>query len=213
MTVHSPPRPLRPLHALLPEGSVLYRVHRTSHGGIDDPGNRFNPGIGGPTRWAFFGRPIVPVLYAAASPEAAVFETLLHDAVPGSVVPAAYYRSTVLTVLHTVRDLPLAQFHSAGLRKLGLHAADLTDTAAETYPATVEWARAIHADTDLAGIEWMSRQYNSVACLVLFEGPGRASARDLVPAPDDPVGRNFALPHDQEWLAALAARADITIEV
>ncbi|WP_179577397.1 RES domain-containing protein [Leifsonia psychrotolerans] len=55
-------------------GHELYRVHSRQRAG-----NAFNPGSGKPTRFAFFGDPTVPVLYAADTEAAAVCESLLHD--------------------------------------------------------------------------------------------------------------------------------------
>jgi RES domain-containing protein len=202
-----PPRPIEPLTSTLPKETALYRLHDRRIGG-----DQFNPGFGGRTRWAFFDTPSVPVLYAALSPEAAVFETLLHDAVAGSFIPAARYRTAVLSVLRSTQDLSLAQFHSAGLRKFDLSPEDLTSTSAETYTETVPWAAAVHADTDLAGIEWMPRQFNSVRCVVLFgDRCGHESVRQR--DADAHEERNFATPTDQEWLASLAARMDVTLEV
>ncbi len=141
-----------------------------------------------------------------------MFESLLHDAVAGSFLPAARYRTAVLSVLRTSQDLPLAQFQSAGLRKSGLFPEDLTATPAETYAQTMPWAAAVHADTDLAGIEWKSRQFNSVGCVVLFgDRSGHESVRQR--DTDTHEERNFTIPADQEWLASLAAAMDITLEV
>ncbi|WP_427197750.1 RES family NAD+ phosphorylase [Ornithinimicrobium sp. Y1847] len=160
--VPAPPDPFDPLWQVLPAGTLLYRVHEpTLPDGSANDGTAFNPGVGMPMRWSFFGDPVVPVHYSAASPEAAVHESILHDAIPGAHVSQATWVRKVLTVLATTRDLRLAQLHSDGLRRLGLRARDLTDTDADHYAGTVEWAEAAHA-AGADGVVWMSRQLNSV---------------------------------------------------
>lgn len=110
---------------------------------------------------SFFGDPIVPVHYAAATPEAAVHESILHEAVPHAHVPRASWVRKVLTPLRTTRQFRLVQLHSAGHRRLGVHARGVTDTDSDQYAYTVEWALSAHAaGTD--GVAWMSRQLNSV---------------------------------------------------
>ena len=78
MTIRKPPSPLTSPHvAVLPRGTVLHRVHRTTF-----RATQFNPGLGGPTRFAPFddgtGAP-VPSLYATATLHAAIHETIFHD--------------------------------------------------------------------------------------------------------------------------------------
>ena len=78
MTIRKPPSPLESPHfAVLPRGTVLHRVHRTTF-----RATQFNPGLGGPTRFAPFddgtGAP-VPSLYATATLRAAIHETIFHD--------------------------------------------------------------------------------------------------------------------------------------
>lgn len=81
--------------------------------------------------------------------------------------------------------------------RLGLRAANITDTTAH-YERTAAWAGAIHAATDLHGLVWMSRQWNSKRCVALFED--RAPALRIV----DKGARLFgSAPDDAEWLAGL----------
>ncbi len=70
-----PPTPFKPEIETLSAGHLLYRVFTNSR-----PPTEFNPGIGAPTRFGFFGKPVVPLMYAADTEEAAIAETLLHDA-------------------------------------------------------------------------------------------------------------------------------------
>ena len=86
---------------------------------IDAHGNRVQPGLGAPTRFAFFGNPVVPVMYTAESEDAAIAETLLHD-IPadGGVLPYDQYAGTALVRLEVTRALRLAVLHGIGLRQL-----------------------------------------------------------------------------------------------
>lgn len=207
--VPAPPVPLDPLPGVLKAGTALFRVHEPSFpDGTSNDGSRFNPGFGAPLRWSFFGDPVVPVHYASASPEGAVHESLLHDAVPGAHLPRAAWERKVLTPLRVERDLSLAMFHSEGLRRLGLHARDLTDTDADQYRHTVHWAQAAHL-SGADGVVWMSRQLNSVRAFCLFGD--RVSEADLRPLPDDERARVFGTPADSEWLYGIALRMRVTV--
>jgi hypothetical protein len=204
-----PPHPFDPATETIAAGTVLYRVHEpVSPSGAANDGTVFNPGFGKATRFAFFGGPTVPVLYAADRPEAAVHEMVLHDAEPGSFVPRAQWQSKVLTALRVVHDFSVAALHSDGLRRFGLYPADLTDTDMTAYPRSVAWAQAAWL-AGFSGVSYMSRHYNSGKALCLFGDrlePG--SLRVDVAHPDTRV---FALPKDAEWLAALAAAIHVTI--
>lgn len=175
--VAAPPDPFDATEEILPAGSRLYRVHPLQVDEVDeelrptgavilDDGTLFNPGFGR-TRFAFFGQPPVPVWYAASGPEGAVFESLLHDKVPGGSLPRAQWAERMLSVVETTHDLRLAKLHSDGLRKYDLTAARLTDTPPTTYGETVRWAH----EAWLAGYDgcsWVSKQYNSQFAYVLF---------------------------------------------
>jgi hypothetical protein len=208
-SVPDPPEPFEPLCETLGAGSRLFRVHEPrSPDGTANDGTVFNPGHGPRLRWSFFGHPVVPVHYSAASPEAAVHESILHDAVPHAHVARASWIRKVLTPLTTTRDLEVVQLQSAGLRRLNVHARDLTDTDSDQYPFTVEWARAAHA-VGAEGVVWMSRQLNSIHAYCLFGD--RVTVGDLSAAPGDPEARVFATPADSEWLYDIALRMRVTI--
>jgi len=64
-----PPQPFTPQTATLGVGAQLYRVFSAAKGRT---ATTFNPGAGAPTRFAFFGTPVVPIMYAAAAEDAAV---------------------------------------------------------------------------------------------------------------------------------------------
>lgn len=202
MSVPAPPSPFDPIVETLPAGSVFYRVHEPAlPDGTGNDGTVFNAGFGKPTRFAFFGDPVVPALYAADAPAGALHETILHDAEPGSLVPAAHWRSKVLTALVLERDLRVARFHSDGLRRLGVFGSELTDTVADDYSETVRWAEAAWAH-GLDGVGYMCRHYNSSMAVCLFGD--RVAARDLRVDPAHAETRAFIVPRDAEWLARLA---------
>lgn len=204
-----PPQPFDPPLEPVKAGTVLYRVHEPVFpGGVTNDGTVPNPGFGKPTRFAFFGEPVIPVLYAADQPAGAVHESILHDVEAGEFVPGAHWRAKVLTALEVVRDIEVAAFHSAGLRRFGLYASDLTDTGRAAYPQTVRWAQAAWK-AGAQGVAYMCRHFNSSKALCLFADSLPSDA--FRPVPDHPHGRVFALPEDAEWLASLALDMRVTL--
>lgn len=198
VTVPAPPDPFAPAIEVLPAGTRLFRTFSAA------PGRHvatFNPGYGGPHRFSYFGDPPVPVLYAAESDAAAICESLLHD-VPlsgGRLMPEQYERS-VAGALEAARDLRLADFHGAGLRRLGVEANQLTASPARTYRATVAWAEAAHA-AGLDGAVWMSARLNTDRAYVLFGD--RVDDSDLRVVTS--YGRVFTTGPDRDWLVDLCA--------
>lgn len=198
-----PPRPFDPQTAVVDGGTPLYRVFTAAEG---RSATTFNPGVGAPTRFAFFGEPRVPVLYAAASEQAAVAETLLHDVpVSGGLLPYDAYARTVMARLIVARPLTLAVLHGLGLRRLRVSATDLTASAASTYPQTVRWAEAAHV-AGLDGLVWMSRLCNDAKTYVFF---GDRCADAFVQ--DTSFGRLFATGADQLWLIDLCAPLHVDV--
>lgn len=161
--VPDPPDPFRPDTEALPAGTALYRVHSNARGVAE-----FNPGVGSATRFGFFADPPVPILYAASTQQAAVAESLLHD-IPaaGGILPYAAYADKVMGRIRPTRDLRLAKLRGLGLRRLGVEAAQVTDTPASAYPDTVRWAEAAHR-AGYDGIVWTSRKCNDAAAFVIF---------------------------------------------
>jgi hypothetical protein len=177
----------------MPAGRLLYRVLSATRTATD-----FNPGFGARTRFAFFGGPVVPIMYAADTEDAAIAETLLHD-IPaeGGMLPYDKYASTVLVRLKVTRDLRLGVLHGTGLRRLKVTAADVTSSPASSYDSTVRWAEAAH-DVGLDGLVWMSRQCNDTKAYVFF---GDRCASEIPAFVQDPThARIFASPADQIWL-------------
>ncbi|OBG67797.1 RES family NAD+ phosphorylase [Mycobacterium sp. E3339] len=188
--VKRPPDPFDPATATLPAGHLLYRVLSATRTATD-----FNPGIGARTRFGFFGDPVVPIMYAADTEDAAIAETLLHD-IPaeGGLLPYDQYADKVLVRLKVTRSVRLGVLHGTGLRRLKVTAAELTASPASSYATTVRWAEAAHG-AGLDGLVWMSRQCNDAKAYVFF-GDRCAAAFD-----QDPThARIFASPADQLWL-------------
>lgn len=188
--VKGPSSPFAPATTTLHAGHPLYRVASTSRSAT-----AFNPGIGTPTRFGFFGNPVVPILYAAETEDAAIAETLLHN-VPAEGGALSYdrYSGKALVRLATTRDLRLGVLHGTGLRRLQVTAAELTASPAATYPTTVRWAEAAHG-IGLDGLVWMSRMCNDTKAYVFFgDRCADAFTQDVTHA------RIFASAADQIWL-------------
>lgn len=159
-----PPDPFDPQILTIKKGAQFYRVHPGQYGAT-----QFNPGPVGGGRFHFFGVPTVPALYMAATPEAAVAETLLHELPVGtpSRLGRDEYEDMLLSTIRLKRSLRVAVFHGFGLRRLGVTANQLTDTPASRYRKTRPWAAAAH-QVGLDGAVWMSRQLNTDQSFVLF---------------------------------------------
>jgi hypothetical protein len=194
--VRRPPDPFDPATATLPAGHLLYRVLSATRTATD-----FNPGIGARTRFGFFGKPgergkpIVPIMYAADTEDAAIAETLLHD-IPagGGVLPYDQYAGKVLVRLKVTQRLRVGVLHGTGLRRLKITADELTSSPASSYDTTVRWAEAAH-NAGLEGLVWMSRKCNDAKAYVFF---GDRCAQAFTQDPTH--ARIFASPADQIWL-------------
>jgi hypothetical protein len=117
----------------------------------------------------------VPTLYLAETLESALMETVLHD-VPW---PSAGYAVDLQQVLDEStlcasqvvlkRPLQVVDLSALGLRPLGLRPSDLTETNADQYPRTRQWAQWFHAQLPQAqGLQWQSRQDNRRSAALLF---------------------------------------------
>lgn len=176
--IPDPPDPFDALEHVLPAGSELHRVHGSF------PAGAFNPGKGGPTRFAPFqstsdpAAGSVPTLYAAQTAEAAVCESLLHDVpLEGGRLGQARYRGRRESTLVLKRDVQLAMLMGHGLRRLGVAQQNLTATDGDVYDRTVLWAQAAHA-AGFEGLAWMSARENTAQAYVLFGD--RVAETDLV---------------------------------
>ena len=175
---------------LLPKGSRLHRIHSCNY-----PGNTFNPTYSKLNRFSpLFDRgEVVPVLYAASSQEASIFETLFHDA----HVKGAKHQTLPLKALQkhygtwmTARELKLATLHAPDLARFGMTVDQLTATNAMYYPQTARWAEAIHqTHPDIQGLEWTSYRAGPDKAWMLFGD--RLSSADLQPS-----GNAVLIQHD-----------------
>lgn len=204
MVTPAPPDPFASQEFPLPSGSVIYRVASNSR-----PADAFNPGEGGRTRWAFFGTPKVPALYAAQGEVAAVCETLLHD-VPqdGGLLLPSQYRNRIAARFITRRALTLACFMGTGLRALKVDARDLTESDPTTYGDTVRWAAAAHT-AGFDGVVWMSKRCNTDQAYVFFGD--RVDPADLELDPS--YARVFAQGPDRDWLIDLCGPLHIEVVI
>jgi RES domain len=165
----------------LPAASELHRIYS-----IKFAGNAFNPSHEVLNRFSpIFSTKgeIVPVLYAADSKAAAIYETLFHDAhVKGSRTKAL--RHKVLEKKRygswlTQRSLTIATLHAPDLANMGLTLDQLTATDSKYYPQTARWAEAIHQNhTHIHGLEWTSYRAGKQSSFILFGD--RVSSSDLV---------------------------------
>lgn len=197
-----PPNPFLPAEHQVIMGQALYRVHNRKFRGAE-----FNPGYGARTRFAPFGDPVVPILYAAEKPIAAIAEGLLHDipAVGGELLPDAYEPRNLTPIIVGREGLKIASFIGADLRRIQVEAADLTGTRPTQYRRTVRWAEAAHA-AGFAGVAYMSRMSNDSVAYAFFG--------DRVEEPDFTVSlntRSFNLPDDIDWLSKLVEPFHITL--
>jgi RES domain-containing protein len=203
--VTGPPVPFDPAVDTVPAGHLLYRVLSATRTATD-----FNPGIGARTRFGFFGNPVVPIMYAADTEEAAIAETLLHD-IPatGGVLPYDQYGGKVLVRVAVTRDLRIAVLHGLGLRRLKVTAEEVMASPASTYCSTVRWAEAAHG-IGVDGVVWMSvkvQPESSRARVYVFFGDTCCDAFTQ----DTTHARIFASPADQLWLIDVCAPLHVDV--
>lgn len=199
--VPQPPVPFTADTEILERDSKLYRVHSNRF-----TVTQFNPGHGAPTRFAFFGTPPVPVLYAAATEAAALAESLLHDVpVTGGLLVHRLYMDKVMGRIDVTRDLRLARLRGLRLRKLGVRAADVTDTDAGQYPYTVEWAAAAHA-AGFDGVAWTSHRCNDSRAVALFGDRCADAVRQ-----DTGFARIFSTTDGLDWLTTTCLPLNVQV--
>ena len=160
-TIPKPPPLLTdPDVAVLPQGTMLHRVHDTSLGAT-----QFNPGIGRSTRFAPFNSnvgAIVPSLYASNALKAAIHEAIFHDIPAGcnvKTVPLTAVKEKTHSTFSTLRDLRLVELRNVPLNRWGISRSELISSGPGSFDGTVLWAEAIHRDvpgTD--GLVWTSSQ-------------------------------------------------------
>lgn len=153
-----------------PPGTVLHRVHLSRYGAV-----QFNPGVQGNARFSPIqnkqGQPI-PTLYAGATLDCALMETVFHDVpfAPGfKSLDKRRLHEQMHASLKLAHPLQLVDLSSIALRKLGVRRNQLIDTEKAAYPHTRRWAEAIHHQCPTAqGLSWVSRQDDGARAFVLF---------------------------------------------
>lgn len=200
-------REVDPLEEALPEGTVLFRVHQNRFSA-----DEYHPGPATSrvsTRFAFFGSPTVPVLYAAETPAAAISETLLHDVpIEGGRVDVDLVQSRILSQVVTTRTLRLLALHGHGFRRIGTEADRVTRTLPSRYADSMPWARAAH-EAGFDGLVWMSRHHDTSRAYALFGRGGGHSDVQAVPGPG--AVKVFAVMSHLDWLTALLDPLNVTI--
>ncbi|EDT3379585.1 RES family NAD+ phosphorylase [Salmonella enterica subsp. enterica serovar Mbandaka] len=167
------PAPSATLHATLtelPQGQVLHRVHQDQY-----RADQFNPGVRGNARFSPIqddqGQPI-PTLYGGTTMDCALMETVFHD-VPHTAGFKTFDKGKLAGQVHSTvevaQPLRVVDLASVPLRKLGITRKQLIDTEKDQYPATRQWAEALHRQCpDAQGLSWVSRQDDSARAVVLF---------------------------------------------
>ena len=154
-----------------PAGQILFRVHPATFSPTG-----FNPSTHGNARFSPISNHsgmIVPTLYAGSTLDCALMETVFHDVpfVPGlkTLSKATHVAGRVYSTLLPTRELILLDLTAIALRKLGTPRSELIDTPASHYPATRQWAVALHRQNPEAeGLIWTSRQDDASLAVMLF---------------------------------------------
>lgn len=199
----APPDTLQIAPWALPAKQVLHRVHEDLY-----KADQFNPGLKGNARFSPIRNAkgdLIPTLYAAATFDSAVMESVFHDVshAPGF---KHYDKRKLERQLHSEvevkRELKLANLSSVALRKLGIQRKQLIDTEKDQYPATRRWAEAIHAQhPDIQGLSWISRQDDSARAVMLF-------GDRILKGALQQVGASRSLLEDEQAYAELLNLAD-----
>jgi len=166
----APPAKLHVTLTAIATGQVLHRVHLQRYQAA-----QFNPGQRGNARFSPIcnaaGQPI-PTLYASTTLDCALMETIFHD-VSHTAGFKPFVREKLAALVHSTirieRALQVVDLSSVALRKLGITRRQLIDTDKDQYPATRQWAEAIHHQFPQAqGLCWISRQDDSARAVMLF---------------------------------------------
>lgn len=175
-------------------GTPLYRVYGAAWG-YDE----HNPGYGD-ARFSPIDDPgtgaRLPSMYLAATPTAALLETVFHGVFPGGHDPGGRIiyerdlRGKLLAHLRVPAAAALADLRDPELSRLELTRPQVVSSSAEHYPCTrrlsISVLRQPRRGRQLAGLIWHSRQAEladtePVEVVVLFGGPRYPSGRGSWP--------------------------------
>jgi hypothetical protein len=201
VSVPGPPFPFDAIEEPVLAGSPLYRIHTDRFGAAE-----FNPGLGAATRFAFFGDPVVPILYAGDTEDTAFCEAILRETAVGGYLPEAGYRGRRCSRISPRRDLRLASLVGFGPRALGVEAELVCATDANDYPLTVRWAEAAH-EAGFDGLAYPSRFASGRRATVYFG--------DRVSGSDFEVDSGYSWFFDEEAgfakMGRICASVDVTL--
>ncbi len=151
---------------VLPAGTVLQRIHRTTLDPIF-----FGPGAGDPPTYRFdSGSGRFGVLYVGLSRAGALAETLLRNP-HRLMVATAEIADRAATELTCRRAIRVVKLYGAGLQTVG------TDNAVSTgpYEPCGLWSDALWDHSDRPdGIAYQSRHDSNELCIAVFERPDMA---------------------------------------
>jgi hypothetical protein len=141
----------------------------------------------------------VPTMYAAATLDGAIMETLLHNVPTPSEgfiydLQADIDRGIVASQISVTVELQLVDMTSVGLQNMGMLQSQMFETEQGDYERTRRWAAWLRREQPLAqGLAWMSRRDNSAMAVVLFED--RIGSGVVVPGARTrlPIGDPFVL--------------------
>ncbi len=166
--------------ASLRAGTAWYRVYNATWG-YDE----HNPGYGD-ARFSPIDDPAgggrLPSMYLAATPTAALLETVFHDVHhdSGRIIYERNLRGMLLAHVRAPAVARLADLRDPKLARLGLHREQVVSSDAEHYPCTRRLAIAAlgqaHGRRSVHGLIWHSRQaeltdQDPVEVMVLYGGP------------------------------------------
>jgi len=191
------------------KGTKIWRCHETKL-----RANEFNPGLGAgrfhPLVDSRTAAPI-PTIYAADEVAGALSESVFRNVpVRGSNkrTRRSALNSVCLSALVLRKHIVLADLTGLGLHRIGVRRSQLIESASSSYAATAQWAEAIHRDTTLDGLMWVSRQNDRALAILLFGD--RVATSDL-----DILVEALPLDSGTGWNLVLdaAEAADITVSV
>lgn len=223
--VAQPPEPLNPAIDILGEDTLLYRVHPLQ---FEAPA--FNPGLAPMVqatqsgqlfpvaRFSFFlddqPEPApVPVLYAAASENAAIWEVILRDREvhDTSSVPTKRYEHLALSYIRPTRELRIGSLAGADMVRFGMNQDDLMDPEPPDYHQTIPWARAAWA-SGLDGIKYVSKRDRSSTAYVFFESQHEEDQMFTLASGADPVRIFGDFADGFEWLSERMGRWNLHLD-
>lgn len=171
-------------------GSPFYRVYDATWG-YDE----HNPGYGD-ARFSPLDDPTtanrLPSMYLAATPSAALLETVFHDVhhAGGRVIYERNLRGKLLAHFRVPAHITLGDLRDPELARLGLSRSQVVSSPAEHYPCTRRLAvaalRQPRRGRHLAGLIWHSRQTelantDPVEVVILFGDPRYPAGRGSWP--------------------------------